>query len=248
MTVRKTVTSKVINHILRLIKSEQVKPGERLPTEKELTVQLGVSRTCVREAVKSLESLGMLRVRARIGAVLLEPTSASILNAVHYSRMVRSQPTDVVVEFRKLIEGGLAGLAAEKATREDLRALEDATIEHRRCIEAGAPAFKADVLFHSALAKAAKNAIAIVTLESVSSILLEQRRQTNRVPGAAEAGLRDHLRILRAIKEKNPEKARAAMHAHMTTADHYLRLFKAATPSTKEVSGKRSQVRSPNTR
>ncbi len=72
MIKRQTLTSQVFDHILNLVKSGQVKPGEKLPTEKQLTAELGVSRTCVREAVKSLESLRVISVRPRVGAVVLE--------------------------------------------------------------------------------------------------------------------------------------------------------------------------------
>src|SRR6266404_5666085 len=82
---RQTLTSQVIDHILALIKSGNMKPGERLPTEKQLTASLGVSRTCVREAIKSLESLRLISVRPRVGAILLEPSTAALFSAEHLS-------------------------------------------------------------------------------------------------------------------------------------------------------------------
>jgi GntR family transcriptional regulator, transcriptional repressor for pyruvate dehydrogenase complex len=68
---RQTITAQVISYILDIIKKGQVKPGERLPTEKQLIEELSVSRTCVREAIKSLESLQLIRVKPKIGAVVL---------------------------------------------------------------------------------------------------------------------------------------------------------------------------------
>jgi GntR family transcriptional repressor for pyruvate dehydrogenase complex len=230
MISRQTLTSQVVDHILNLIKSGKVKTGERLPTEKDMTTQLGVSRTCVREAVKSLESLGIVRVRPKIGAVVLDPSSMSVLNAIHISRVAFSQPTDVVVEFRMLIEVELAALAAQKADLTDIEAMEQA-IKAQGTSDGPLP-YEADIKFHSALAAAAKNPIAIMVLDTVSGILKEQRRQTGEVPGAAEVGLRDHRKILKAIRERNPEKARAAMRSHMITAERYLRVAQASSSST----------------
>src|SRR5690348_13585465 len=82
---RKTLTSQAIDYVIGLIKNGEVKPGERLPTEAELTAKLGISRTCVREAIKSLESLGLISVRQRIGATVLEPSLSNLLNAEQFS-------------------------------------------------------------------------------------------------------------------------------------------------------------------
>ena len=123
MIKRQTLTSQVFDHILNLVKSGQVKPGEKLPTEKQLTAELGVSRTCVREAVKSLESLRVISVRPRVGAVVLELSPSAVFNAESLSAFSHSQATDVLIEFRKIVEVGLASLAAEKATGEDLAAM-----------------------------------------------------------------------------------------------------------------------------
>src|SRR5215472_19011749 len=82
---KQTITTQVIDYILDLIKKGQVKPGERLPTEKQLTEELAVSRTCVREAIKSLQSLQFITVKPKIGAVGLEPSAGALLNAEYLS-------------------------------------------------------------------------------------------------------------------------------------------------------------------
>ena len=227
MIKRQTLTSQVIEYVLNLIKTGKVKPGEKLPTEKALTETLGVSRTCVREAMKSLESLRRIAVRPRVGAMVLEPSSAALFNAEHLSTAAHLQRTDFLIEFRKILEVGLAPLAAEKADQEDLRAMEQAIDDHRRAVETGQLAYLADIAFHGAIADASKNPIAIMVFETILEPLIEQRRLTNAVPNAAEAGLRDHLKIFAAIKKRNPEKARALMRAHMETAEHYWRIASA---------------------
>jgi len=225
MIKRQTLTSQVFDYVLNLIKTNQVKPGEKLPTEKQLTDLLGVSRTCVREAVKSLETLRLISVRQRIGAVVLEPSPTALFNAEHLSAASHQQTADCLIEFRRILEIGLAPLAAEKATEEDLAVMSQALERHKRAIETDmVVAHDADIAFHRAVAEATKNPFVLMVLDTVSGPLAEQRRMNDGIRRFAEEGLRDHERIYYAIKQHNPEKARAAMRAHMDTAERNWRL------------------------
>jgi len=218
----------VIDYILNLIRSGQAKPGERLPTEKDLTEKLGVSRTCVREAFKSLEMLQLIKVRPKVGAVVLEPSPAALINAEHLSTSVYLQHTDVLVEFRKILELGLAALAAEKSTDEDLALIRKALADYEHAVSTDRIAHHADVAFHKAIADATKNPIATLVLQTISDALMERSRQMNEVPGVLEEGLREHRKIYQAIKEHNPEKARQAMRLHMQTVERNTHLLRAA--------------------
>jgi DNA-binding FadR family transcriptional regulator len=231
---RKTLTSQVIDHILGLIKTNNMQPGDRLPTEKQLTASLGVSRTCVREAMKSLESLKLISIRAKIGAVLLQPSKLALFTAEHLSDAINEEQTDALIEFRKIIEVGLTTLAAERAHDEDLAAMKKALDEHRRAIETNGAAYAADIAFHMAIAQAARNPVAIRVFEMILEPLSEQRKRTGSVPRAAEEGLRDHYRIYKAIEELNPEKARLAMIAHMKTAERFWRIASTQVPRAEE--------------
>lgn len=246
MIRRRTLTSQVIDHVLGMIKSGEAKPGDKLPTEVELTTSLGVSRTCVREAMKSLESLRLIAVRPKVGAVVLEPSPTALFNAEHLSTEAFRQQTNVLIEFRRILEIGLAPLAAEKATPEDLAAMKSAMDDHKKAIETDRSAYTADMAFHKALARASKNPFAMMVLDMISEPLLEQRKETNHVPHAAEDGLRDHLRIFRAIKDKSPDRARERMREHMNTAEHYWRIAEASkTESDQDELRAETVLRSP---
>lgn len=229
---RQTLTSQVIDHILRQIKAGSVKPGERLATEKQLMESLGVSRTCIREALKSLESLRLIHIRPRVGAVLLEPSPAALINAEYLSAAVRQQHTDVLIEIRKMLEIGLVPLAAERATDDDLSAMKKAIDDHERALATNTPAYLADIDFHMAIAQATKNPIAVTILQMISDPLIEQRKRTEKIPKAAEEALRDHVRIYKAIKSHSPEKARAAMTAHMKSAEVHWKIASVQTVET----------------
>jgi DNA-binding FadR family transcriptional regulator len=215
---RRTLTSQVIEHVLSLIKTRKVKVGETLPTEKRLTEVLGVSRTCVREALKSLEFLGLVTIRPRIGAVVQESSSAMLLSAQHFSTD-DAQNVDVLQEFRNIIEVGMVSLAAERATREDILYMERAIETYESEIGRGKLDCYTDMEFHKAVAAASKNPMAIKVWDEIAPRLAEVLTHTIQMPKVPEESVHDHLKILRAIKERSPQKARAAMRAHLKNAD-----------------------------
>jgi GntR family transcriptional repressor for pyruvate dehydrogenase complex len=216
---RKTLTSQVIDYILNLIKSGQVGPGDRLPTETELTARLGVSRTCVREAMKSLESLGLVHIKQRVGATVLEPSPANLLNAEQFSMTIQNQQTDSLLEFRKIMEVGLASLAAEKADEADLAAMKLALENYRRELAENRVDCHTDMSFHAALAAASKNPIAVTVWQMISARLSDVLTRAAVLPHVCEETLHDHLLIYRAVRSRNPRRARQAMRAHLENAD-----------------------------
>lgn len=223
-----------------------MKPGERLPTEKQLTEELSVSRTCVREAIKSLESLQLISVKPKIGAIVLEPSSVALVNAEYLSTSAFMQQAESLIEFRKVLESGLVALAAEKATESDWIAMREVLAEQEAALNIdrkspnGEVRFHeavntANIRFHKAVAAATRNPLAIMVLEAITAPLRQVSRRTNEMPGVPEAGLRQHWTIYRAIRENNPEKARRAMLLHLKAAErnaHILEEEEHAAPRT----------------
>jgi GntR family transcriptional repressor for pyruvate dehydrogenase complex len=201
-----------------------VKPGERLPTETELTQTLGVSRTCVREAMKSLESLGLVSIRQRIGATVLPPSPASLLNGEHLSLLVQSQQARDLLEFRKIIEVGLASLAAEKAGDEDIATMRGALDKYRAELAGRRVDCTTDMSFHAALAAASRNTMAMMVWQMLSERLAQVLERTMNVPNVCEETLQDHESIFRAVKSRNPRRAREAMRAHLENAERHWRV------------------------
>lgn len=241
---RQTITAQVISYILDIIKKGHVKPGERLPTEKQLIEELSVSRTCVREAIKSLESLQLISVKPKIGAVVLEPSPMALINAEYLSTSAFMQQAESLIEFRKVLESGLVGLAAEKATATDWAVMRSILAEQEAALNMDRSTPNADmrfneaindcnIRFHKAVAAATRNPLAIMVLEAITQPLREVSRRTNEMPGVPEAGLRQHWTIYRAIRENNAEKARRAMLLHLKAAErnaHILEEEEHATP------------------
>jgi GntR family transcriptional repressor for pyruvate dehydrogenase complex len=229
MLRRQTLTSQVVDYVLNLIKSGQAQPGQKLPTESQLVQSLGVSRTCVREAMKSLESLQIVRIRPRVGATVLEPSPTALLNAEHFSVAMQKQQTDVLLEFRLILEVGLASLAAEKRTGEDLAEMNAALEKFRGEMDSNQADCCTDLSFHSALVSASKNPIAVMVWQLLSARLSQIISHTVVLPNVPEESYRDHLKILESIKEGNPSKARRAMRLHLENADRIWRLVNQAS-------------------
>lgn len=230
---RRTLSSQVIEYVLDLIRSGKIAPGGTLPTERELTSSLGVSRTCVREGLKSLEFLRLIRIRPKVGAVVLEISPAALLTAEHLSSAESAPEPDVLLEFRKIIETGVASLAAEKATEDDILSMERALEQYKQGIDRGRIDYCTDIFFHAEIASASKNPMAIMVWEMISSQLDEIFRRTVQMPKVPEETLHDHLQLFQAIKQHNPRKARAAMRKHLENAERVWRIARAQTsPST----------------
>lgn len=245
MLRRKTLTSQVVDYILALIKNGDVKPGDRLPTETELTQTLGISRTCVREAMKSLESLGLVSIRQRIGATVLEPSPSSLLNSEHLSLMVQSHQAEDLLEFRKIIEVGLASLAAEKARDEDIAALRAALDKYRAELAGEGVDCNTDMSFHTALAVASRNTMATMVWQMLSERLAQVLQRTISVPNVCEETLKDHEVIFRAVKSRNPRKAREAMRAHLENAERNWRIAFRSTRDDHSGAASRTSAKTP---
>ncbi len=227
MLERQSLTFQVVDYVTSLIKSGQVKPGEKLPTGEQLSKILGVSRTCVREAMRVVESLGLVSVRPRVGPVVLQPLPTAVFNVDHLSTVACLQDTQLLLEFRMILEVGLASLAAEKATENDLAAMQKSMADYEQATGDTA-VHEADVAFHKAIANATKNPIASMVLETISGPLYHQLQTLNKYPVQVKGALDDHREIYRAIERKNPIKARAAMRKHLETVERNIRISAAA--------------------
>jgi GntR family transcriptional repressor for pyruvate dehydrogenase complex len=216
---RKTLTAQVTDYVLDLIRSGAVKPGQQVPTETELTRILGVSRTCVREGMKSLQSMGLVEIRQRIGATVLEPSSSNLLNSSSFFLAVQAQRMDDLLEFRRIMEVGLASLAAEKAELKDVENMRHALDQYRAAMGSQPVDCNTDMSFHAALAAASKNPIAVMVWQMLSEHLAQVLEQTSSVPHICEQTLSDHEEIYQAIRDRDALKAREAMRLHLDNAE-----------------------------
>ena len=220
-----TLAERVTEQIRNYIVSGQLQPGDRMPPERELARQFGVSRTVVREAVRALMAQGLLEVRAGSGTIVRNPSPGAVAQSMALLLRVGRERFDYhkVMEVRRLLEIEIAGLAAERRTDEDLDAL-TALVEETPGLS-GKPDdwLKNDMAFHAQLAQATKNELFSVLLDSITDIMVTVRRLGFTVPDAATRAYKYHSAILEQVQRGDPAGAREAMRDHLAESEATMR-------------------------
>jgi GntR family transcriptional repressor for pyruvate dehydrogenase complex len=213
-------TEQVVSRVRALINSGELKPGDRLPAERDLAVQIGVSRPTVRAGLRALAAMGVVQSRhgsgtyIRSGPPTLGSAPLSFLAALHgFTR-------EEMYEARRLLEVGAAGLAAERATSDQIATMAEEVANLFSAMEDPQGFLVHDIDFHRSVAAASGNQIVAAVMEMVSELYYEQRRET--ATRASDRNLRDaaemHRRVYQAIRARDPEAARAAMNEHLQLA------------------------------
>lgn len=191
--------------------------GDKLPNERELSERYGVSRTVVREAMKSLAQEGVIEVRPGRGTYIVYQTLNAVKRSLGNLGMFEKQEHwSDLVELREMFEPGIAYLAAQRAEPEHIAAIAEAVNTMETALENADVYIAADNKFHNSLALATGNALISSLMDPIIELLIEQRRYVFKSKhGGPRAGQVYHKRILKAIKEKNAEAARQAMIDHL---------------------------------
>jgi GntR family transcriptional regulator, transcriptional repressor for pyruvate dehydrogenase complex len=219
----------VAEQILELISESELRPGDRMPTEKELAERLGASRSVVREAVKILSAIG--RVRAHKGRGLYVADDDGMLGSSRWGGFFL--PTDLdhvymLFEFRRIQETAASRLAATHATPAELRAIESAVETCRQGHVTGEVALfdRGDEDFHLAVAVASHNQFLVASVREARRL---QRQSSTiglrgTVGGHAAEAVEEHAAIHRAIRDGKPDEAAAAAAVHLdNTLEDYRR-------------------------
>jgi GntR family transcriptional repressor for pyruvate dehydrogenase complex len=226
-TVRResTLASRVTHQIEHLIVESRLRPGDRLPPERELARQFGVSRTVVREAVRALVAKSLLEVRAGSGTIVRSPTAESVTQSMTLFLRAGQPELDYekVHEIRRILEVEIAGLAAERHTAEDLEEMEEILREASEIQDERNCFAECDVAFHAALARATHNELFSLLLDSVVDIMIKVREMGFDVPGTPVRALKYHRAILEQVKAGDPDGARQAMREHLIESEDTMR-------------------------
>jgi DNA-binding FadR family transcriptional regulator len=214
-----TLPDKVTELLLDRVLNGTLPSGTKLPSERELADQLGVSRTVVREAVRMLQAKGVLDVRSGGGARVAE-LDASLVGEpmklyIRASGVLDGGGYDDLNEVRHTIEVRLAVLACAAATDEDLDRLRSAHTAFVTGIGDVETASRFDVEFHRTIAEITHNRLYVVLLDAIGTVLLDVRRSALRVRENAVLARRQHQAILDAIVARDQDAAREAMHRHL---------------------------------
>lgn len=210
------VYERIAAQIEQRILSGELRNGDRLPTERELSEQFQASRTAVREAMKSLAQKGLIDMRPGRGTIVIDGTSQAVQHSLNM--ILKLGPTDRtvnLVEVREILEPEIAALAAARASEEDILTLRTAVELMDDNMHNAAAYIAADNNFHQTLAKATQNVIILTLVNSIVALLSEQRKLIFTVSGGPERGQLHHKLLLDAVLQRDPEAARSAMRSHL---------------------------------
>ncbi len=213
---RGRVSDSVLEQIKHSIARGDYRPGDRLPPEKELMEAFNVSRGSLREALRSLEESGFVVVRsgAAGGAYVTSEGMKSLANRLHDIMLMERISFDEILQFRLLTEPGVARLAAQNRTEEDIRVLEEMNRVREKAITSGKIPIIVNIDFHQALAKASKNKVMSLLLDAIALLFSSEFKKMSLSIEDHKAILEAHKKLTRHIKNRDPEKASRVMHEH----------------------------------
>jgi GntR family transcriptional repressor for pyruvate dehydrogenase complex len=218
---RSRVNEKIIRAIRQQIHEGELKPGDRLPPERQLANLLGVSRGSVREALRALELSGVVRSQHGEGNfVAAVPGNGATAQLAQFVERQRASLRDLF-DARKTLEPQLAAVAAERASRDEVKRLRTAIEEQERDWRTGDldAAFRADRLFHQVIAEATRNQTLISLHGFLSDLVADGRREAIESDARRAQSALDHRRIYRAFVRKNAAAASAAMRQHVENVE-----------------------------
>jgi GntR family transcriptional repressor for pyruvate dehydrogenase complex len=221
------LSDKVAEMMLETILSNRLKVGDRLPSERELGEQFGVSRTVVREAVRALVAKGVIEVRSGSGLRVAAVDAAAVSESVRLYVRGGGIDFEKVHEVRRLLEVHIAGVAAERAAEDDVAALREVHDRMVRDADDVDAASLDDLEFHRRIALATHNELYLVLMDSIGRALVDIRR-ANLASGSAPATLEQHARVLACIAAHDVDGARDAMATHLEAVSGWWREQAAA--------------------
>lgn len=226
----KKIYEEVAEAIYELIRSGQVKPGEKLASVQQLAENFQVGRSAIREALTSLRAMGLVEMKQGEGTYVNEFETNRITFPLSTAILMNKEDIAQLLEVRKIIEVGTAAAAAKKRTSSHLTRMEKALDEMKHANGDETLGEKADLQFHFVLAEAAQNPLLLSLMNQVSGLMGETMKETRRVwlfskQRTVEQLYEEHNDIYEAIKEQDEEKASKYMLIHLENVEIILQKY-----------------------
>ena len=209
---------KVYEAVARQIEAlilEKLKPGDKLPPERELAEIFAVSRSSIRDAIRSLELSGLVEPRQGVGTVVCEVTADSLLNPLVNALNRKQELVGELLEVRKMLEPPLAARAATHASEDEINEMEDILRRQAEKMARDEMTIDEDSEFHYTIAMASGNSVVLKVLDLLMDLLRETRERSLQLVGRPQKSLAGHRQILAAIKKGDAKAAEAAMCRHI---------------------------------
>ena len=211
---RNKVYEEVAQQIERLI-LKKLRPGDKLPSERELAEMLRVSRSSIRDAIRGLELMGLVEPRQGAGTIVREVSAELLPNPFANALKRRRELVSELLDFRKMLEPPLAARAATHASSDEIAEMDDILRRQEEKQVQGDAAVAEDAEFHYSIALASGNSVVLKVLDILMDLLRDTRERSLQVEGRAQKSLAGHRRILAAIKRHDGDAAKSAMRRHI---------------------------------
>jgi GntR family transcriptional regulator, transcriptional repressor for pyruvate dehydrogenase complex len=212
---RSSIAEQVAKKLLDLIRTKNLKPGDMLPTERDLAAMMQVSRPSVREAIRGLQILGVLKVRQGYGIYVSPLDAADLLGPLQFLLTLNAENIDALYEIRMLIDTGIAKIAAERISTPDLLRLKQMLVVQRDLMFDPLSFRASDLKFHTIIMEATGNPFMVRTANSLYLLGMEYRRIASETPGVLRQSLDDHEVIVAALETRDGEAASKAVARHL---------------------------------
>lgn len=221
--VKKTrVYEEIVSKIKDMLENGRLKSGDQLPGERELSEVFQVSRSSVREALRTLETQGYLESRQGEGTYIASKPVESLVSPLASVIFTEKDSQMELFEMRRLIEPQIAFLAAERATPEEIAMMEQALIQQEEAVARGETGTDVDKSFHYLMAKATKNKVLLRLTDSMRDLFARSRDKYLQVEGRPGKSISRHRQVLDAIKAKDGELAAQVMLEHVQDIEECL--------------------------
>ncbi|KXG10882.1 FadR/GntR family transcriptional regulator [Anoxybacillus rupiensis] len=226
----KKIYEEVAETIFDMIKNGVLKPGDKLDSVQQLAENFQVGRAAIREALTALKAMGLIELKQGEGTYIREFDPTMLSFPISIAALMKKEDIAYLLEVRKLLEVGAAGVAARKRTERDLKAMEEALEQMRQGIGNEEIGEKADFLFHIAIAAASQNPILVSLMNNISEMMIETMRETRRIwlfskQATSEQLLEEHMNIFEAIQRQDVNAAQARMLEHLSNVEQVLKKY-----------------------
>ncbi len=227
------VSERIVRQIKDTILTGKMKPGDRLPPERELVGWFQVSRISIREALKSLETSGLLTIKPGSGVFVAQVNSKPMSDSLSSILRIQKASVNELTEARIIFEPSIARLASERMTPEDFRKLEQNIEETSAILQSNRSARFKNIEFHSLIAESTHNPVLALTLKTLLDVL--QKMSSEIVDNSpknlmiSRSAVDSHKGILRAFQEKRPQRVYDRMLEHILQVQEGLKKVKPQT-------------------
>jgi GntR family transcriptional repressor for pyruvate dehydrogenase complex len=220
---KEALSEKIAERLLSLIKEKQLKPGDRLPPERELAVSMGVSRPSLREALRALSIMHIIENRQGSGTYITSLQPETLVEHLDFIIALNDRSFLDLFEARKILEVGLASTAALTIRDEELDGLKECLDRAAKEVDDPEAFLQSDLELHQRILESARNQILALFMKSINDLNIASRRRTGESRKVREQTLKDHRLILSALRTHDAQLSGQAMRDHLNHVEQHLK-------------------------